>query len=91
MGFGYNVEEEFTRVRRKNDSEYNSYIDEAKKLNNEYVTSRDKYNGEIAIINSTRAGMRDEIDKLYDYLKNIGGSIGEKLTVFDYISEAGRI
>ena len=52
MGFGYNVKEEYERVKQKNDSEYNNYLEEAKKLNNEYVTVRDKYNGEIAIINS---------------------------------------
>lgn len=91
MGLVYNAKEEYARVKQKNDREYNEYLEEAKILNNEYITFRDKYNGEIAIINSSRAGMRDEIYQLYKFLNAIGGSLGEKITVFDFNSEAPAI
>ncbi len=45
-----------------------------------------KYNDEIPIINIERVQMRNEIKLLYRFLKNFG-DIGEKITVFDFVTE----
>ena len=49
---------------------------------------REDYNSEITIINNERLSMRMEIQRLYNFLKAVGGSMGARITPFDFEKEA---
>ena len=91
MAIFYDELGEKKRCENINDENYEKYISKFNELESNYNRLRDNYNGEIAVINTERVSMREEIKKLYEYLNTIGGNIGEAKTIFDFKMELSAI
>lgn len=84
----YNDEKRYAEVCAEYEKKYKEYQKSANEKQKKYAELRENYNAEIAIINNERISMRIEIQKLYVFLKSIGGSMGERVTPFDFEKEA---
>lgn len=84
----YDDETSYKEVWDRYEKKYKEYQKRANEKQKKYAELRENYNAEIAIINNERLSMRIEIQKLYAFLKSIGGSMGERITPFDFEKEA---
>lgn len=82
------LKDEFNRVTEECNEDYKKYKEKVGKAIKKFEDVRDQYNAELGLINSERLSLREEIDKLYRFLKAIGGSMDRKITVFDYKMES---
>lgn len=87
MGFGYDAVSEAERVNVLRDENYNTYCSEMSSVKSKYMELRDKYNHRISTIDSERTSMRNEIRELERFLRNIGGTLADDITIFDFCEE----
>lgn len=75
------------RINDQNDQKHRKYVSSNNKLITEYQDRKDVYNNDISIINAEKIAMRDELRQLYDFLKDVGGVLDRKVSVFDFVEE----
>ena len=78
-------------ILKQRDTDYDEYAQAFEELEYKYNGLRDSYNNHISIINNERVAMREEIRRLYDFLKAIGGSMGNRLSIFDFSMEDAAV
>lgn len=79
--------EKYNDLISKNEQDYEEYRNLAETANSEAAKKCDEYNQNINLINKERIDLRDQIRELYDFLKEVGGSLERKLSIFDYKME----
>lgn len=84
----FGMENEFNKVREESKEEYRKYKEKVGRAIKKFEDTRDQYNAELTIINDERWLLRQEINRLYEFLKAIGGSMDRKITVFDFKTES---
>lgn len=87
MVFGYDEKGEAKRLNDLRDTQYKNYCNEMSTVKSKYMELRDRYNHKIAVIDSQRVSMRNEIRVLEKFLHNIGGKLADKITIFDFNEE----
>ena len=80
--------ERIDRLNSQNTKEHTEYMRENSQLVTAYQDKKDNYNNNISIINAEKISMRDELRKLYDFLRFVGGSLDRKVSVVDFVEEA---
>lgn len=84
----YDDEGNYKKIWQDYEQKYKAYAKNANEKEKKYMQLREDYNSEITIINNERLSMRMEIQRLYNFLKAVGGSMGARITPFDFEKEA---
>lgn len=81
-------EKRLEELKVKAQADYSAYKTDLENVIKRYEDERDKYNAQLAMINSERLSMREELNKLHAFLLAIGGSLDKKITTFEFATEA---
>ncbi len=84
----YDDEGNYKKIWQDYEQKYKAYAKSANEKEKKYMQLREDYNSEVTIINNERLSMRMEIQRLYNFLKAVGGSMGARITPFDFEKEA---
>ena len=87
MEFRYDAVAEGKRVNALRDERYENYCNEISSVRATYMKLRDTYNHGISTIDSERTSMRNEIRILEKFLKKIGGTMTNEISIFDFKEE----
>ncbi len=77
---------QFDELEKEYHKKYDEYKNERNQCDSEIHKYRSQYNSWIATINSERSPIRQEIKKLYSFLKDFG-DVGVQITHFDFQNE----
>ncbi len=78
-----------SQIKTESNKYYFDYKANVREVIQFYNDIRDMYNAQMALINSERLSLREEIHKLYTFLVSLGGAVSDrKPTVFDYRTES---
>lgn len=84
----WNAKKKIDDLNQSNVHSYNEYVAENNQLIKTYSDKKDSYNNQVNIINAEKIAMREELGKLYDFLKFIGGSLERKVSIIDFKEES---
>ena len=83
----WDAKKKINELNKKNEHQYDDYLNEHQKILTAYNNKLSLYNNQINIINSEKLAMREELKKLYSFLKYIGGSLVREISIIDFIEE----
>ena len=83
----WNAKSKIQELNKQNQHDYNDYVKENNVIVTDYTNKKDNYNNQINIINAEKIAMREELSKLYAFLKYIGGSLERNISIVDFKEE----
>lgn len=81
----WDAKKKIDELNKKNEHQYDDYLNEHQKILTAYNNKISLYNNQINIINSEKLAMREELKKLYSFLKYIG--LVREISIIDFIEE----
>ncbi len=76
------------KLNIQNKDNHSDYLKQNSELITSYQNKKDDYNNNISIINAEKVSMRDELRKLYDFLRFVGGTLDKKISIIDFVEES---
>lgn len=83
----WDAKKKIDELNKKNKHQYDDYLKEHQKILTDYENKITLYNSQINMINSEKMAMREEVKKLYSFLKYIGGSFARDISIIDFMEE----
>ena len=87
MGIFTNYKKKIEEESKVWEKDLNQYNESLKPIKNNIANACICFNQEVATLNSERSSLKEQINKLYYFLKDFG-KIGDKITPFNFVNES---